>query len=509
MNCGDLDRFLERNLSDEDRRSFERHLAECGRCRDFAEAWSAVRRTLTRQLEDRIGGAPGQDEVQALVREAADERRRSPRRRPLRAAIAGLAAAAVLVWLLLPSGSERPAGPEVETAPSTPEAMDLAVQGGPAAPANRPETVRATPEAGVVLRRGPARIGLAPDAQVQLTPADDGGTRLRLDRGGVAIDREAGREAARLEIEAPFCRVVVTGTRFWVELRESDVVEVGVERGSVRVVHEAGATWSVPAGRTLRIGRRGEGVEGSLDAGQAERLAGWLGDPPVAIAARPTLAAPSGALAGGWPASPRPAAPDATGLPAGAGRRPGPLDADAAAPPTEPALAAPSPEPPAPSLDEIQRWILDGRTGEAERELEAMLARRPGDASAWSALAACRRRQESHAEAVTALRRVIELAGPIEGNRARFLAGRTLQDQLGDPAAAIPLFEAYLRQGPDAAPLAAEARLRLAKALLAVGRAAEAEPLLRDMVEEHRGEPVGLEAARLLEGHASTPIEEH
>jgi predicted Zn-dependent protease len=246
-------------------------------------------------------------------------------------------------------------------------------------------------------------------------------------------------------------------------------------------------------------------VEGSLDAGQAERLAGWLGDPAVAAAVRPTPVAPAGVLAGPAPAPPRPAAPVPS---SGTGRRPGPLDAGVADPPTDPALTAPLPQPSAPSLEELQGWILDGRTGEAERELEAMLARRPGDASAWSALAACRRRQGAHAEAVTALRRVIELAGPIEGNRARFMAGRTLQDQLGDPAAAIPLFEAYLRQGPDAAPLAAEARLRLAKALLAVGRAAEAEPLLREMAAEHRGQPVGIEAARLLESHASTPIEE-
>ncbi|MCB9798041.1 MAG: tetratricopeptide repeat protein, partial [Alphaproteobacteria bacterium] len=156
-------------------------------------------------------------------------------------------------------------------------------------------------------------------------------------------------------------------------------------------------------------------------------------------------------------------------------------------------LAAPPAPPPLPSVEELRAALLAGQLDQAREGLERRLARAPGEVDAWTLLAQAERKAGRTAEAVRAWREVIARGAPAEAQRARFEAARLLEAQ---PAEAEPLLRAFL-QTPD--PLAAEARLRLGKAILAQGRRDEAAQTLEVLVSEHPGSASARAARALLE----------
>jgi ferric-dicitrate binding protein FerR (iron transport regulator) len=79
-----------------------------------------------------------------------------------------------------------------------------------------------------------------------LETSDQGSTRLRVDRGSVRFD-VPHREGREFVVEARDVRVVVRGTRFLVEVKESAVgseIQLGVERGRVEVQDRKGRVMS-------------------------------------------------------------------------------------------------------------------------------------------------------------------------------------------------------------------------------------------------------------------------
>lgn len=134
-----------------------------------------------------------------------------------------------------------------------------------------------------------------------------------------------------------------------------------------------------------------------------------------------------------------------------------------------------------PELSDLRRQLLGGDPDGARVGLGKRLAADPDDAAAWTLLAQLEARTGQRDPAVAAWREVVARGTAAEAQRARFEAAVLLEDR---PADVVPLLTAFLAS-PD--PLAAEARLRLGRAQLAVGDGAAARVTFEQVVADHPG----------------------
>lgn len=147
-----------------------------------------------------------------------------------------------------------------------------------------------------------------------------------------------------------------------------------------------------------------------------------------------------------------------------------------------------------PTLGPVRAKVLSGDLDGAREQLEGWLGRTPDDAQAWALLAQVEGKAGRVSEAVQAWRGVIAHGSPGEAQRARFEAARLPGVE---PGVAEELLRGFL-ETPD--PLAADARLRLARVLLAQGRVEEAKAEAERVVAGHPGTAPARAAAELAAG---------
>ncbi|MCB9764521.1 MAG: tetratricopeptide repeat protein [Alphaproteobacteria bacterium] len=158
---------------------------------------------------------------------------------------------------------------------------------------------------------------------------------------------------------------------------------------------------------------------------------------------------------------------------------------------------APAPEPPA--VEALRARLLAGELDAAREGLAWRLRLHPREVESWTLLAQLERKAGAPAAAVAAWRQVIRHGQPAEAQRARFEAASLSE---GQPAEAEALLRAFLEQ-PD--PLAAEARLRLARALIAQNRTSEALNELDALIAAHPGSAPARSARALREEIPENP----
>src|SRR5271154_4625095 len=93
-----------------------------------------------------------------------------------------------------------------------------------------------------------SRVVLDPESRVALAEASSTSVRIEVQRGGVTIDA-THRDERQFVVVAAGHEVRVVGTRFSVRLRGVQV-DVGVERGEVRVLAPDGSQRAVRAGES-------------------------------------------------------------------------------------------------------------------------------------------------------------------------------------------------------------------------------------------------------------------
>ena len=154
-------------------------------------------------------------------------------------------------------------------------------------------------------------------------------------------------------------------------------------------------------------------------------------------------------------------------------------------------LIRPVPAPPLPSLTELRRMLVEGDLAGTRAGVTQRLAANDRDVGAWTLKAQLESRAENDVDAIAAWIRVTDLADPAAAQRARYEAAILW----GTDPACIPLLREFLRT-PD--PLAPEATLRLADALLASGDQ-EGTVQLERLVREHPGTAAAQQAQARLD----------
>ena len=133
-----------------------------------------------------------------------------------------------------------------------------------------------------------------------------------------------------------------------------------------------------------------------------------------------------------------------------------------------------------PELSDLRQQVIAGELEAARQGIQTRLSRNGRDAESWALLAQIEGKASDPAAALIAWRQVIDSGTPAQAQRARYEAARLVTD----PVEAEALLRVFLT---EAGPLTADARLRLAQALIAQGRRDDARTELSRIVAEHPG----------------------
>jgi ferric-dicitrate binding protein FerR (iron transport regulator)/thioredoxin-like negative regulator of GroEL len=438
--CRHLEGHLGNALGDAERAAFEAHLPTCDDCRPRVEAWQRFADAYRARMEP-LTRPPSAPDVQRLLRKA---RKAEPARPALRVlAIAAVAAAlvAIAAWWLRPA-------PELSVV--------LVAENGTQAPVA--EEVAAGAKRQTVLI-GTDRVGLAPRSAIRVVEHNRRSVRLRLESGAVAAKvthRERGQTFA---VEAGEVLVTVVGTQFRVTRLEGgarvDVVEGIVE------VRSANGAQRVEKGHTLVVDAAG--VKTS-ELGEAEL-------PELSDIPEVTDAGASVETSTAEPEALEPEVADAgTRLPRPASRH---------------------------DLERWRRAAVSGRCSEILPELRRVRRENPQRTDALHVLADCLRLAGENREAAREYEQLIQIARPDEADVARILLADLYLQHLEEPASAERVFREYLKrkQPPQ---LEAAARVKLARALIALKRPREAHAELEHVTKRLPSTPAAVEALELL-----------
>ncbi len=498
IGCPDLERYRDRELSPDQRFAFENHLGECVSCREATIRWGEIESEIVSVTTKAEKSLPGWSEKKKdqLVREAAAYKLEQPRGRLRPIAVAAAAALVVglsALFVDVNSGDEKAAPINLTARLVNGERVYPIVLSG-----EKQQTIASPQRSRVLLNIGDDIVGLAPNSRLKFIELSPARTRLFLESGTVACS--IAHEASEREfiVETGQLVVRVTGTRFSVLNSDSGGAHIDVVEGSVQVTDNHQRTRVVAAGQRLRIPVEGEGSLTTLSDAAREKMAFLMSDQPLHLRELRHVGhddvdeksagerEPSGENAG--------TVNDLDPL------REDEIEAEVAS--AEAATGANAKQRSKASHTdshaEWRHWIIQGRLGDAEREIAAHLQRAEKDKEAWSLLADCRRKGGDYQGAVVAYRKVIVLASPAEANQARFRAGKLLQEKLGFHREAIDLFEEYVRSKSGNNMLEAEALLRMARSHHATGRVARARKLLEEVADGHSGTAAAAQARRML-----------
>lgn len=510
-----LERLLRGELGADDAAAATAHAQSCEICRAERAALLLDRA----RLASAAAVAPGS--ASALRAHEIVARARQPERAvwPRVALLAGAAGAVAIVAVLLLRPDAPPARrPPIAHRTGAPTAEPRT---SPPAPAPlRPEVVLASGMPRPTVAIG-APIEVPEGARLGVRLADGtalalaGGTRatLRSREEGVVVDLARGeveclvaKQGARaFSVRAPGVEALVHGTRFIVRAASAEVFvlegRVEVRRpGSRPALVDAGpAAEGITPSPWLEAGapcgaRAAEGT-GELEVGGTGRLrvdGMEIGPAPAILRCVPGPHRVERVVGTGT---------DETLLVVAQGTvaslAPEPLR-EARPEPAARAEVAPEPAPAAADLAARARQLLAARRyDEARTELQAWLAAHPGDLAATFLLGEAQRLGGDASAAERTFERVVERgSGLVRANALTSLA--FLAERRG-PAAALAAWDRYLAAQPRGN-LAAEATLRRANALVALGRHADARGALERFLRDHPNHPRRAEVLRRLEG---------
>lgn len=474
--CKKADSFLAELLPENERIDFVAHLANCSACKSIVDEARSVDDSLRSWLANQTHPEATVEGRRILERKA---RERGIRQRKARIVLgfATAAATAVLVVtiavLLTRPGDRHPSAFSETTVTTQPRPIVVFKEGESELQPDLNNTWQMETSTGgrMLVDIEGNHVGLAANSSATFLPTKDGKILLRLTKGAMAVETASHRNKRQLSIEAGDYLVEVVGTRFLIDYHEK--FSLSVSKGRVMVVGRLGKMRMIREGQRLTYDPEETAIIEPLDKEEEDRISSVLSSAPSLLSA---------------PRKPDDFHDD--------------TDSEAATTPDTdrpPQERIRKKDPRAPDTETIREWILERHYEKAESALKRRLARNPGSGSDWWLLGECRRRAGRHSQATEAYLRVIAVGSPAYANRARFQAARLFQDNLRKPGEAVRLLRNYLAAAPNLRPLDAEARLRLGKGLMSLGRRTEAENILQDLTKRHPGTGAALQAKQFIQ----------
>ncbi|MDD5307900.1 MAG: tetratricopeptide repeat protein [Deltaproteobacteria bacterium] len=440
--CIELKAYLLGALDDAGRAGFEAHAAGCERCAASLRSSRRANAAMGEWREIARSPVPIEDRAESLMRAARRTTGGKTIGRPaIRIALVTVpVAAAIIVGMCfvlarpeaLPPAVDRPIAARDDGAPVEILFND---NGSLTNGGENGMQVFSVPGPGrLLVAIGHDRFDLGAGSKAAILENRKGAVALRLEKGRVTVAARRRAIGETLVVRAGAWSVTVVGTRFEVAFDGGDV-SVAVDEGTVSMTRAGGPERLVGAGVRLVAGPDGKVRE-------------------VGIVV------------------PAPVLPEKTIR----------ESADTAKP--------------APDLETMRRWILDGEHHKAEAALEDRVRRDPNNADAWMLLAACRQKTGDKTGAAEAYEKVIARGDAAQANRGRFLAAKLYQEGLAAPDRAEKMLEEYVAHAPR--PLEAEAMVRLAQTELALGKEAQARKTAEDVATRFPGSAQALAARGLL-----------
>jgi tetratricopeptide (TPR) repeat protein len=515
--CDHLPHYLDGRLERAGREYFETHLDACPDCRKLMNVWACTKNVLKNEARHRQKYlTPTDEEASRLVQRAV-----------LEASSRGFFSVRVLVPLtacvsfalafVLASQLNKAATPTTSSLPSPQFAaagVSFDALSAAASPAIEYETKA---DGRTIGRLGNDRFGLAAMSKLRVLSTEGKTTLLRIERGVAAFSVSKRFGGRQFIVEASDYRVVVVGTKFTVDNGDSGI-RVSVVEGVVKVLENAGREWRLSAGEVLSVLPDGTADRATADLAETQETARLLGE--IEVDSVKTAVSEAGEEGETMLFEPSSKATASLGLKRrfattelkphnlhkSQSEETAKLDnavsiqpaADATLPaqsPTEPLL----PEKAAPGMDLWRQWVLQGRFGEAESALAGYLTEHPVDPEGYSLLADCQRKAGKYADAVETYKKLTVFASENQANRARFMAGVLMQENLKNHLGAAAIFDDYLSTGKGTPILRAKASVRLASSLIELGEFDRARQLLRRIADDYSGTSIGVEARDMLD----------
>ncbi|MBN2339989.1 MAG: tetratricopeptide repeat protein [Deltaproteobacteria bacterium] len=491
MDCSQLTPYLDRHLTEEDRKGFEVHLQRCHSCQRQVESWHTLAAVLqakdTRETAKRIV-TPTPHDIEHLVRHAASlqEAKKSPTGilfpatffQGRRKTVFILAAAAAVLIALVITLLWHPKANVADTQHQIATPVRTSVPASTATSATQHSTTNARTDTPTLPQFAEATRDLTTDETIRT--ADSGGQciHIRTDtvclypnsRADVTIEPDAHhvqlvfgqalfyvkpKQARQFTVHTPNSTITVVGTQFSVFLPPDGATDVVVKKGTVQV--------------------DGNGRRERVNGGTAATVATGVPTISTRIATEPELMAFSPLNAHVSPE------PDETGG----------VSAEASVHPHTP-LHDPS------SVNTWKQKMIEGEIDDAATGLTTYLSLHPTDAEAMFLLATCKKRQGDPKEALALYQKLVRYRNPSISNRAAYLAGDVCLHQLFDPSCALRYYSPFLQNSPADAPHRAEASFYKAEALLQLGRKKEAEQTLETVVQTYGRTAIGQRAQNRL-----------
>ncbi|MBN2528097.1 MAG: FecR domain-containing protein [Deltaproteobacteria bacterium] len=459
------------------------HVASCSACQRYLQKWPLIERDVQEilrlpELEDDCAKQRSANKLVQRATSMQDHHRTHPRLQP---------ALALLSIVLFSIGAGIFWRHTSSTNRNTPPSQSLSIRylNGQSivstATLRVGESLASPPNAPKLLSVSGDKVGMSAKSALRLNRATEKERVFELQKGAVACHVAHRKRGVHFRIQIDDILVTVVGTRFSVH-KQKDGASVAVNDGTVRVGLQ-GMRWSVHRGQRLTVKGSGRIRWDDVSAQEALQMKRLLGE----IMETKIDDAPS---TGDVVAMPVAFDEDDTG------------DADTESQAESGGIKAIAPKgasrAPNPAMNQWRSWILSGNLTQAENALTDYLRHAPKDRLAWTLLADCYRKAHKWNEAVSAYQKVIRLAPVVERRRAQYRAAAILQDNLGDHPGAVLLLEKYLSSAKKSDMLGAEARLRLARSYMHVGKRQRGKDMLNTVINNYTGTPAAAQAHRML-----------
>ena len=494
--CTDLQHYLNGELAAPEQHQFEMHLAECAACAADVRSWKKIRQTLQQNAARMAFRPPAQDHAQRHRLEATFAGHRSQIPLKLKPILL-LAAVAVIACGLGGLGiywsrAERDIGQNIAASPSSVHITRFRADGTIfQSVEHRESQISANANEQLLATVGADRIAVAPNGKMMVHSKKQQATGLAIRDGWIACSvsrRSAHRRFVTQTWDNRFT-VEVKGTRFGVNYRppptvpdSSPLFQVAVTEGVVAVKEQQLREWTLTAGKQLVVLADGTASISAISNRHRTIVSSLL---------NPTSPAPDWTILLDEASAPSPEHSFGNGTaassPAKKARRQGlrPAAPNVIAADTLPDF-----------IVEMKQWIGTGRHRDAVSAIEERLITESTNSELWRLLAESRRKSGNYQGAAAAYRKVVEFATPQVANAARYKLGLMYQNELNQPANAIPFFASYLAN--ESQLLRAEALYHLAKAEYSTGKKSQATVHLKEVIGAHGATAAAVKAKKLL-----------